>query len=128
MHKSLIFKIYTLEFCMPFITVELPEEMTFPFKSFAVEINRYLSEVLEVPTEKCKVKLVKPSDIFVGEGQHVYARLKVELLSGRDRKKLLFVGKELLERFTVAIRSQNPLVDCRITVDIREIDRELLFV
>jgi len=115
---------------MPFITVELPEEMPFPFKSFAVEVNRYLSEVLEVPTEKCKMKLLKLSDILVGEGdrERMYARLKVELLSGRDRQKLLFVGKELLERFTVAIRSQNPLVDCRITVDMREIDRELLFV
>ena len=115
---------------MPFVTIEIPENRQFSLLPFALEINQYLAEVLNVPIEKCKVKLVRLPEVFVGKGtaEDSYARLRVEMMSGRDREKLRLAGKEIVQRFAQAFRSQNPGKPCRITMDFHEIDRELLFV
>lgn len=113
---------------MPFITIEMSEHLQFSFKAFALDLNRYFSQALEVPIEKCKAAFQRPSESLVGEGEGSYARLKIELLPGRDREKLISLGNELLLRFSKAVQSQNPdVTTCRITVDFREIDHEFLF-
>lgn len=114
---------------MPFITIEIPENIHFSFRPFALDLNDYLSQEIGISVEMCKTKLVKFSEVVVGheDSIHTYARIQVEVLSGRERKKLLKLGKELNERFAIAIRSQNPDLICRIILDIREIDHGLLF-
>ncbi|MBS0655224.1 MAG: hypothetical protein JSR46_05570 [Verrucomicrobia bacterium] len=115
---------------MPFITIEIPDSCHFSLQPFALELNQYLSEALEVPIEKCKIKLIRLSEWCVGKGSadDAYARLKVEFMGGRDRQKLVHAGEELVRRFEASIQSQNQAQPCRITVDFHELDRELLFV
>jgi 5-carboxymethyl-2-hydroxymuconate isomerase len=113
---------------MPFITIEIPEKFTFALSPFASQIHEYLYEYLDIPIEKLKSKVERLSEVFVGYGgaSAAYAHLKVELLEGRDKEKLALAANVLLAHFKEAIEKQNPGVRCRITVEFREIDPELL--
>lgn len=116
-------------FNMPFITIELPRSLAFTVPPFAEMMHQFLSEELAIPIEKLKTKLHLLPSCYVGHGnpEHTYARLKIELMRGRDRKKLIAVGKELLVRFKAAIQEQNPGAHARVTCEFHEIDPELLF-
>lgn len=113
---------------MPFITIEIPEKFTFALNPFASQVHEYLFENLDIPIEKLKTKLLRLSEVFVGYGDatSAYAHMKVELMHGRDKEKLARCANVLLTHFKEAIAAQNPGIRCRITVEFREIDPELL--
>lgn len=113
---------------MPFITIEIPEKFIFDLKPFAAQVHEYLFENLDIPIEKLKTKLLRLPEVFVGYGDAsaTYAHLKVELMQGRDREKLSLAATVLLAHLKEAIALQNPGTRCRITVEFREIDPELL--
>lgn len=113
---------------MPFITIEIPEKFTFALNPFAAQVHEYLFENLDIPIEKLKTKLLRLPEVFVGYGDAsaTYAHIKVELMQGRDKEKLTASANVLLRHFKEAIHAQNPGTRCRITVEFREIDPELL--
>lgn len=114
---------------MPFITIELPEKLQFPLNPFASQIHEYLFEYLDIPVEKLKTKLLRLPEVLVGYGDTpvTYAHLKVELMAGRDKQKLIDTGNVLLAHFKAAIEKHNPGLRCRVTMEFREIDSDLLF-
>lgn len=113
---------------MPFITIEIPEKFVFDLKPFASQVHEYLFENLDIPIEKLKTKLVRLSEVFVGYGDasSTYAHMKIELMHGRDKEKLAACASVLLTHLKEAIAQQNPGTRCRLTVEFREIDPELL--
>lgn len=113
---------------MPFITIEIPAKIVFNLEPFAAQVHEYLFEHLDIPIEKLKTKLLRLSEVFVGYGDlgATYAHLRVELIHGRDKEKLARAANVLLAHFKEALAVQNPGVRCRITVEFREIDPELL--
>lgn len=114
---------------MPFITIEIPEKVEFNFRPFVKEMHQYLSTELSTPIEKFKTKIFRLPETYVGNGDamNAYARLKIELLAGRDKGKLQACGKELLKRLTDAINVENPGIKCRFTMDFSEMNLELFF-
>ncbi|MBS0635331.1 MAG: hypothetical protein JSR37_07710 [Verrucomicrobia bacterium] len=115
---------------MPFITIEMPKSVNFELAPFAEAMHGHISQSLDVPIEKLKTKLVKLDEVFVGVGDpaHTYAHMEIALMHGRDRQKLRACIDELLMRFKEAIKKQNPDLQCRITVGVHELDKELLVV
>lgn len=113
---------------MPFITLEMPKNVAFSFEPFAQDVHLYLSEFFETSIDKFKTKIVRLEEVYVGDGNpnNTYANIKVELMSGRDRQKLVTAAKELLQRYKKAIQEQNPGLYCRVTSEFYQIDRELL--
>lgn len=111
---------------MPFITIELSDNLEFAFKPFALEMHRYLAPRFNVPVDLFKTKLLLLPYVVVGEGDYGYARLKVELKAGRNRKMLIESLAEVLKRFKKALADQNPDLHFRITCEFSEIDPELL--
>ena len=113
---------------MPFISIELSQNITFALEPFAKSLHAYLAPVLGVGIEKLKSKKVIVSDYVLGDGSHdtTYVRLKLELKQGRRPEVLKTVLGEILKKLSHAISEQNPVLDCRITCEIAEIDREFL--
>ena len=113
---------------MPFITIELPDTLQFSLHSFAQKVHTHLNEALDIPVEKLKTKLLRLSEVYVGHGDplHTYANVKIELMAGRDRQKLINAANVILEYFTEALQEQNPDCNCRVTCEFREIDPQLL--
>ncbi len=70
---------------MPFISIELSQNITFALEPFAKSLHAYLAPVLGVGIEKLKSKKVIVSDYVLGDGSHdtTYVRLKLELKQGR---------------------------------------------
>ncbi len=114
---------------MPFITIELPECLKFSLSPFSAKLHPFISESLDIPLEKLKTKVLFLPDVIVGHGDpmHTYAHIKLELMRGRDKEKLSFAAKKMLEYFHEALKEQNPDCKCRVTCEFREIDPELLF-
>ncbi len=114
---------------MPFVTIELPEKLNFALHPFAKEVHAYLSEFLDIPIEKLKTKLVRLPEVFVGSNadpEDTYAHIKVELMQGRDKVKLVAAVNQLLFFLKDALEKQNPSLQCRVTAEFREMDPELL--
>ena len=113
---------------MPFITIELTDTLQFSLQSFAQKVHVHLNKELGIPVEKLKTKLFRLTEVYVGNGDpsYTYAHVKIELMLGRDRQKLINAAKVLLEYFTEALQMQNPDCKCRITCEFREIDPQLL--
>ena len=111
---------------MPFITIEIDDALQFSLQPFARQVHEYISSSLDIPIDKLKTKVERIKEAYVGEGDALYARLKIELKAGRDMLLLQSVVSELLEKFSLAIKSQNPKVACRITVEFREIHPDLI--
>ena len=114
---------------MPFITIELPKNIEFSLTPFAHDIHLYLSEFFATSIDKFKTKIVRLDEVYVGDGNpnNSYANIKVELMSGRDKEKLITASKELLERYKTAIQKQNPDLHCRVTSEFYQIDKDLLY-
>jgi len=113
---------------MPFITIELSQNVTFSLEPFAKAIHEYIASMLDVPIEKLKSKKVIAAEFFLGSGNNDsgYARFRLELMSGRDREKLKGTLMGLLQQFREEVLKQNPKLSCRVTAEIAEIDREFL--
>lgn len=113
---------------MPFVSIELPEKMQLALEPFAKSVHALLHEALDIPSEKLKTKIFRLSELFVGNGQkhEHYAHIRLELMQGRDRQKLIEAVNQLLKLFREALQEQNPDIHCRVTAEFREIDRELL--
>ncbi len=113
---------------MPFITIELSQSLQFSLAPFAEKVHGYLAEALAIPVEKLKTKVVYIPDTYVGVGdpEQTYARLKFELIKGRDRQKLKNAIQQLVEWFKEALLQQNPRAKCRITCEIQELDPDFL--
>ncbi|MCE5294750.1 MAG: hypothetical protein LLF94_09090 [Chlamydiales bacterium] len=113
---------------MPFITIELPKSVTFSLTPFAQDVHLYLSEFFATSIDKFKTKMVQLDEVYVGDGnpKNTYANIKVELMTGREKEKLVTAAQELLKRYKKAIQEQNPGICCRVTSEFYQIDRELL--
>ncbi len=114
---------------MPFVTIEIPERLVFSLQPFAKDLHTYLSGYLDIPIEKLKTKLMRLSEVYIGSDghpEHTYAHIKVELMQGRDKSKLIAANNELLARFKAVIEKENPNLHCRITSEFREMDPSLL--
>lgn len=113
---------------MPFITIELSEQIKFDLQPFARALHHYLAKRLSVPIAHLKTKLVLLTHTYVGTGEEHfgYVRLKLELRKGRDRSLLIECQNEILKRLTEAIVQLNPDQHFRITVEWTELDPELL--
>jgi len=113
---------------MPFITIEMPDSVQFELAPFAGAMHKAISSSLDIPIEKLKTKLVRYQDVFVGIGDpaHTYANIELSLMQGRDKQKLKSCLEALLANFKEALERQNPGLQCRVTVNVHELDRELL--
>jgi 5-carboxymethyl-2-hydroxymuconate isomerase len=114
---------------MPFITIEMPDTLTFDLAPFVAKMHPLLSQNLDIPLEKLKTKLLLLPHVIVGHGDpaYTYANLRLELMAGRNKEVLQATAKTLLDMFKEALQEQNAGCKCRITCEFRELNPDLLF-
>jgi 5-carboxymethyl-2-hydroxymuconate isomerase len=99
----------------------------FKFKDFFEKLHQLMVNTGAFKLERIKSRLVPHDNFYIGNGntENTFVYLQISILTGREvslRKHLSSAALELLKEYFPKTLATN---NCSMTVDIREMDREV---
>ncbi len=116
---------------MPQLTLEYTDniQQEVDFAKVFGEAHSVLSNVGGIRLENCKSRAVKQVDYFIGNGESkgAFVHLDVAFLVGRPLEVKQEIGRRILGILEKSYAPSLTKQDLQITVEVRELARELYF-
>ena len=115
---------------MPHVILEYSDNIApIEFKELFCEIHKMLNEVGGISINNCKSRTRIANCHYIGTGSasSAFVHLDVSFLSGRSLELRQQIGSALLSLLEETYAAQKKEFELQITVEIREIERELYF-
>ena len=116
---------------MPQITLEYTDniQQKINFPEVFREMHSVLFDVGGIPLENCKSRSIRRSDYFIGKGEsnEAFVHVEVAFLAGRGLELKQEIGRRVLQILEKCYSQSLSAHNLQITVEIRELTRELYF-
>ncbi len=116
---------------MPHLMLEHTDNLVpaAPLEGVLARMHSVLGEVGGIRIGNCKSRSRVVRGYLVGDGARpaAFVHLEVRLLEGRSLETRRAIGERLLEILRDAFRAPHDVEDLQITVEIRDLEKELYF-